>query len=280
LIGGDDIPGDAVGVYGQWTYREKLVEDRTYYVRTDGDDNNSGLEDSAGGAFLTIQKAVDTIYGLDWSIYDVTISVGDGTYEDPVVVLGPNPGSGIFSIVGNVTTPSDALIDITGDIPFTFGGMAVVEMAGFKLQSTGESGIKISEESSLTLVDLMDFGEVSGGSGHIRIDGGRLKVVSDYTISGSATIHLNLQYNAIGTAILEDAEITLTGTPAFSIAFCFVRHNSVVFLDSVSFTGSATGTRYSVQSGSVISAGGATLPGNAAGTGTTFDVDPYGLYLA
>ena len=60
--------------------RELLTANRTYYVRTDGSDGNTGLANTSGGAFLTIQKAIDTAAALDLSVYNVTIQLADGTY--------------------------------------------------------------------------------------------------------------------------------------------------------------------------------------------------------
>jgi hypothetical protein len=78
-------------LYRYGTVREQLTSNRTYYVRTDGSDSNDGLTDSSGGAFLTIQHAVDVVSGLDHSIYKSTIYVRNGTYAGCGPVLFPDP---------------------------------------------------------------------------------------------------------------------------------------------------------------------------------------------
>ena len=73
---------DAVAV----SSKEVLTANRTYYVLTTGSDSNTGLANTSGGAFLTIQKAIDTVGSLDLSIYNVTIQVGAGTYTQNLVL--------------------------------------------------------------------------------------------------------------------------------------------------------------------------------------------------
>ncbi|MCZ7635769.1 MAG: hypothetical protein M5U12_06810 [Verrucomicrobia bacterium] len=64
---------------------------------------------SAGAPFLTIQKALDAAAALDTVIYNVTVQVADGTYEQPLVgrIL---VGSGKITIQGNSGNPSAVVV--------------------------------------------------------------------------------------------------------------------------------------------------------------------------
>ena len=62
----------------------------TYYVRTDGNNGNPGTADTAGGAWQTVQYALNTAVAGD------TINVAAGTYaEDPTTVRSGTSGSRI-----------------------------------------------------------------------------------------------------------------------------------------------------------------------------------------
>jgi hypothetical protein len=106
----------ATGVVQLGTHvRERLTANRTYYVRTDGSDSNNGLTDSAGGAFLTIQKAIDTVASIDLGPFNVTIQVRAGTYTSGATVTGPWLGSGTVTLLGDTATPSNVVISVTNN---------------------------------------------------------------------------------------------------------------------------------------------------------------------
>src|SRR5581483_3802132 len=112
--------------------RELLAANRTYYVRTDGSDLNNGLANSAGGAFLTLQKAADTVYGkLDLNGFDVTIQMGNGTYSGGVVADGPQVGKGKITFKGDSLNPSNVLISTTNANNFNAKNGAVFYVDGF-----------------------------------------------------------------------------------------------------------------------------------------------------
>ncbi len=247
--------------------REQLTANRTYYVRTDGSDGNNGLANSSGGAFLSIQKAVDTVAALDLSIYNVTIQTADGTYGGTVVVSAPWVGAGTVTLQGNTATPANALLSTGASDCITVLSGGTLNVTGFKLANSG--AFLLHANSGLIRFSLLTFGAC--GSQQVRVsDGGRISATGNYTIDGSAINH----WSALGNGIIrvQARTITLAGTPSFSGAFANAELTSTVLVNSNTLSGTATGPRYTATNNSTISSGGAGasyLPGNVAGsTGT------------
>jgi hypothetical protein len=257
---------------GNLGVREQLAANRTYYVRTDGSDGNNGLANSSGGAFLTIQKAIDTVAALDLSIYNVTIQAADGTYTGAVTVTGPWVGSGTVTLQGNTTTPANVVIttSVAGAAALSVQSGGRLSVAGFKLVSSGAgatAGLK-SSGSAILVTGAMDFGAANrqmqaAGSGSITFGAG-----ITYNISAGAVTHVFCSSG--GSVAIEGCTVATTGTVAFSSAFVTSSFVGVVFIDSNTFAGaSATGSRYSITANGVVYTAGAAatyLPGNAAGT--------------
>jgi hypothetical protein len=251
--------------------RERLTANRIYYVRTDGADGNDGLADSAGGAFLTIQKAVDVAASLDTGGYTITIQVGDGTYAGGVVLRNV-PGfraPGDLVIQGNGGTPSNVVISRTSGHGFLGSGLSSVwRVRDLKIQ-TASSGncIQVSRGTALEY-DNLDFGTCA--TYHIYVeDGARVVCLGNYTISGGAQIH----WYVIAAAILrcQAKTLTLTGTPAFT-QFVQSAYSAVVLGNNCTFSGSATGARYTAVANGVLgtNGGGASyFPGSTAGSVST-----------
>ena len=253
----------------QWVpAREVLTANRTYYVSTTtGSDSNNGL--SAGAPFLTIQKAIDTVAALDISIYNVTIQLADGTYTAGMQVNGPWIGSGTVTVVGNTTTPANVVISTSGKCAYVIGNGSLT-ISGMKLVSSGDYTLyAVGGGSSIWVGPGVDFG--TSGAGHMRADNAAFVTArNNYTISGGGPRHML----AITGGIIEVSGITvtLTGTPAFSAQFANALAGGQISLWSVTYSGSATGSRYSITGNGVINTFGQStsyLPGNAAGTTAT-----------
>jgi len=90
--------------------------------------------------------------------------------------------------------------------------------------------------------------------------------IANYTISGGAPSHVLA--NLIGTVRIQLVTITLTGTPAFA-PFVSALRNSSVFINANTFSGAATGSRFTIDREALIFVNGSGfnyLPGDAAGT--------------
>lgn len=87
------------------TTPQQTTADITYYVRTDGNDGNTGLGNTAGGAFRTIGRAVKAIPKM--ANNTININVAAGTYAEAVVITG-FVTSDLFALTasGNVSVTS------------------------------------------------------------------------------------------------------------------------------------------------------------------------------
>lgn len=261
---------------GTCASREVLTGNRTYYVRTDGNDSFcTGLTDAAyvsgafpqNCAFVTIQKAIAVTSSLDINIYNVTIQVRNGTYTG-VITLASILGSGSVTILGDTVTPSNVTLNV---VISAITGADIIgnwNVSGVKIISGG-NGISLSGPSSTLNFSAVDFGVNT--SAHINVGGGaRVSATGAYSISGGATFHA---IASGGTVAIAGYTVTLSGTPAFSAAFVYTEAAGYIRAFGMTFSGTgATGKRYdSNQNGLIVTNGGGAsyFPGSIAGTVAT-----------
>ena len=243
--------------------REVLTGNRTYYVRADGSDANTGLVNSSGGAFLTRQKAFDVIKStLDVAGYTVTVQIVDGSYSGSCDITAW-VGGGAIVIQGNSGTPANVTItsaancyNIDGPLP---GRLTIKDQ---KLVATGSC---FSSRAA-----IWHFGNIDFGASNLHFELQKQTIAlcdSNYTISGGALIHWYTE--SMSMVYVENRTITITGTPAFSLAFAYANQIAFQSVWGNTFAGSATGARYNVSQNAIITSAGAGasyLPGNASGS--------------
>lgn len=252
-------------------WRERLTASRTYYVRTDGSDSNTGLSNTSGGAFLTIQKAFDTVYGtLDLNGFDVAINVGAGTYTNGIVVSSPQVGNGNISLIGDISTPSNVLISVSsGDCIYVNCATSIL-VRGLKLANSSSGyGLRSGAPGA-----RLNYGNIEFGRCVNMIRAEFLGVIQNRAIGNitvSDGVDRFISAGQGGIIFMEDHTVTLTGTPAFSQSFAHTASGQIAS-KNVTYSGSATGLRYSVSANGVINTfgGGASVfPGDVAGATAT-----------
>jgi hypothetical protein len=248
----------------------RLAADTTYYVRSDGNDANTGLTNTAGGAFATKQHAINVAAALDLNGHNLTIQVGAGADTTGTVVVNYEFNNGNVTLLGDTTTPSNCPINTAGQAVTVNRG--ALSIGGFKITTSSGGGLLAQDDGKIALTGAMEYGAVA--SRHIIVArGGQIffNPNINYTISGGAISHIQaangeLQY---GSNVI----ITLTGTPAFSTAFIDADRDSSIDLGtSLTFSGAATGPRFLVHSTVNLRSGSVTyvdwdtfLPGDVKG---------------
>ena len=249
--------------------RTVLTANRNYYVSTTGSDSNNGT--SVGTPFLTLQKAINVAQTLDLNGYNVTINVADGTYTSGVTISQPFVGGGNVSLVGNTTTPSNCVISAAANNVILCQNFATIYVSGFKLQTSGGNPnnlILASNGGQVYINSNMNFGATSSAQ-HLFAVGvsSGIFISASYTVSGNANSHF-IAINGGYLGIQNSITITISGTPAFGVGFAFTNYG-LLNIPNITFSGSATGSRYASTYNGFISTNGAGttyLPGNSAGS--------------
>ena len=257
--------------YNQAEIREVLQADRTYYVRTDGNDSNNGLSNTSGGAFLTIQKAVDTVSMLDINGYNITIQVADGTYTTPVVlknVIG-YAFQGNLVIQGNSVAPTNVVVSVASSDAFSANNLPVTwDIMDLKVTTTTSGNAFFSRYGSVIRISGIDFGACAGQhmSGQV---GGSVLIMGNYTVSGGCSNHYQASSNGFvgqtgAYTMTLTANITVTNWANASITGLISVSGATYTLGAFSITG----RKYtSTLNGVIFST--ITMPGNVAGTTAT-----------
>lgn len=253
---------------GRW----RLTGSVTVYVDgTNGNANNDGLASGSGNALATLQQAANMVRdSVDLNGQAVTISVADGTYTAGVSMTSGWTGAGTVTFTGNTGTPSNCVISVTSGNCFQFTNNVLATIGGgFKLQTTTSGSAVRSETGAVvTISGAMEYGACATNQLH-SINGGRIIVAANYTISGGCSVHAA----GAGPASLVNIAgltITLTGTPAWGVAFAQgFNLGNVIASSTCTFSGSATGARYTATLNGVVRVDGAAstyFPGNSAGS--------------
>ena len=253
--------------------RETLTANRTYYVRTDGSDSNNGLANTSGGAFLTIQKAVDVVTDtLDLAGFAVTIQVGNGTYTGAVTMARPVIG-GTLTIAGDTTTPSNVLLNPTNVVAaiICVGRGVVLYVRGIKfVVATAGHGIFANAGAVIYVNGNVDFGAMATNYAHIIAQyGGVVDISVAYLISAAASYHYRAEIAGSMIRAIAATTCTISGSPAFGTAFAYADTNATIYALAMTYSGTVTGKRYSSTLNSVINTAGSGanyFPGNSAGT--------------
>jgi hypothetical protein len=243
---------------------------------TGSNDSNDGLATGVG-AFATLQAAINAAAQyFDLAGQDLVFQVADGTYTQANsihlwslvghLVIG---GHTEVIIRGNIGSLGNVTFSATGSGQHTFAMVGLYppwRIEGIKFQST--SGLCVSADGqSFLYLGTNDYDACA--LGHVNASyKSFVEMFAPYTISAGAPYHINA--SAQSQILLVNGTIMLTGTPNFSE---FVLANNLGYVESnfssVTFSGSATGTRLVCGANSVIQTfgGGATyFPGNVNGS--------------
>ena len=248
----------------------------TVYVSPSGDDANDGMSESSPWA--TIQKALDYIGDANLNFNDYTIQLMDGVHDADNYLNVPGTLNTAYSdsnsnynnyisIVGNSSDPT--AVTVNNQFYFFHSNVSFyVTNLILKNDNPDSGGYIFYMDSAQTYLEIGSNVTFSNcDTSHMYAQYGSLiKFSDDFTIDGGSDNFLWLDNQS--KVIFSSNTVTVNNTPSFSY-FIYLNNNALVDIEGTSFDGAATGSRYSLDFGSLVAVydyDGTTLPGDAEGT--------------
>lgn len=262
--------------------RAILTSNLTLYVRTDGNDSNTGTANTSGGAFLTWQGAINAYTGrYDHAGFNVTIQAGVATTTFTIATpLRPAKAIGSGTLILDL---NGGTLQSSAGYGTNEGLIYVENVQGLRIKScrtihsnTWGTWCWHIQATGVSQVELEshNFGAMTTGSfnGHILCERNAMVTLTNgYTISGGASGSSHILSRNDGIVQLPfTATVTITGTPTIAIFGQFQAGKIASF--ETSFSGSVAtgckkheGTAYGVLN--YFGSGGSfPFPGSVTGT--------------
>jgi hypothetical protein len=252
--------------------RKHFYSNLDVYIRVDGNDANSGMEDSPEGAWATPDGLTAFLNNCDMHGNSITAHFGPGDFPYLFVSSGlancrrlmiEGAGTEATRFIGD-STHAGILVLESGDKTVTLNNMEVV--------ANGSNGIIVGNNSSIWISAVAVTG--TGTSAIVTHNN------SFVMFTGHTLIKIGGQWMYIIRAnhlsfIRAESEFTINILPNTTVsgAVAFAEERGLHNFSYISFSGSTpTGKRYSVTGGAFIDSngGGANfIPGTIAGTTAT-----------
>lgn len=269
-------------------FRHKLTADTTLVVLATGSDVTGDLDHpfatpqgcydwcleniDAAGFFVKIR--INDVTGHTYTASNHRRTTDEFSIDSTVLTINANiPGAACVEFEGPITptgndySTNKVKFDALGGVGVFIAAMdGLYRFQGIAFVDSGSpKGDTIFAFGPCTIgLNSVDFGEA--GSYHVHVGPATcVKPFGDYSISGGAGAHFFIESAFVDH---ESSLVTITNTPAFAFAYIVVAGGNYALI-SVTFAGSATGSRYSIQNGGIGTSGGGPLddylPGNTPG---------------
>lgn len=258
------------------TCREVLTENRTYYVRSDGNDSNDGLANSSSGAFLTVAKSIRTIATLDQRGHDVIIRLDGPSYPFTITENITVDGTkylftGRIKIWGNGPASSDCVVAPSSGSPLYVFGEVSVELGYCKIAPPpGHHGVVSLFGARVTVPNLLVAGPTSpaGTQAFYATRGGYIEITGGAVLTGNYFAIFASHHR--GEIRIDGGTVTCAHGNAVTYTAYTLGCSEIIVTGGGTVTtsgGSVTGQRYYANGGWIQWAGGSatSLPGSAAG---------------